>query len=174
MNKSIVSRTITRTVAKGLIVDVATRTVNEWEDVVPNTCDTCEKALAYVRKTVPAVVAIYEIAKNEKLVGMTESEFISLAYWHGNERTKATRYAITKAITTRYGKVLVVDKDRKVSEIEYLGADSEKSARKIAEADGKFFVQLLSVREDAQIFAVDPATFEEHARPMKDRFTLAK
>ena len=172
MKKSIISRTISHNIVKGLSVDVATRTVTEYRDSVPSKYDTCEKALAFVRKTVPTVVAIEKVEKVEQLVGMYESDFIANAEPF-DSRTKETRGMVTKECITRSAVCMVVDKDRNVIDATYVGAYDEKTARKAAADDGKMFVQLVRVNESKKLYAMTSEKFELLAKPMKDRFTLA-
>ena len=172
MKKTIISRTISDNHVKGLCVDLKTRTVIEWEDRIPVKYDTPEKALAFVRKNNPTIVSILSVEKVENLIGMYESDFIANGVKF-DERSKETRGLITKEISVKSAKCMVVDSDRKVIDVTYPNCDSEKAARKAASDDDKLFVQLIVIEETKQLYGMETAKFESLAKPMKDRFTLA-
>ena len=172
MKKSIISRTITSTNCKALTVNLVDRLVSEQDFSIPSKYDTIEKALAFLRKDNSLIVSVLSIEKVEKLVGMYEDDFIANATAFEN-RSKETRGMVTKECVTHSAVCMVVDSNRNVIDVTYVGAYDEKTARKAAADDGKLFVQLVRVDESKKLYAMTSGKFELLARPMKDRFTLA-
>ena len=172
MKKAIVSRTITTTTCKALVVNVNDRTVSEQDFSIPAKYDTAEKALAYLRKDNSFVVSVLSVDRKEKLVGMYESDFIANATAY-DERSKENRGMVSKEISIKSAHVLEVTPDRQVKDAYYVGAYDEKTARKACSDAGMLFVQLVEVTETKQLYAMNSAKFEQLAKPMKDRFTLA-
>ena len=171
MKKSIISRTITTTTCKALVVNLGDRSVNEQLFSIPSKYDTVDKALACLRKDNTMIVSVLSVEKTEKLVGMYEEDFIKNATAF-DERSKENRGMISKEVTVKTAHVLEVTPDRQVKDAYYIGCDSEKTARKACSDHGNLFVQLVDVTETKQLYAMDAAKFEQLAKSMKDRFTL--
>lgn len=171
MKKAIISRTISENKASVLTVDVKTREVKDMTISLPVKYDTTEKALSYIRKSNPCVVAVEKLERSEKLVGMYESDFIANAEPF-SERSKDCRGMVTKECVTKSARIMAV-KDRKVVDVTYVGVYDEKSARNACKNDGILFVQLVGVDESKQLYGMTPDKFAQLAKPMKDRFTLA-
>lgn len=172
MKKSIISRTIATTTCKAITVNLEDRSVKEINCAVPSKYDTVDKALAYLRKDNSLIVSVLSIEKIEKLVGMYEEDFVKNATAF-NERSKENRGMISKEVTVKTAHVLEVTPDRQVKDAYYIGCESEKTARKACAEHGTLFVQLVGINETKQLYAMDAAKFEQLAKPMKDRFTLA-
>lgn len=172
MKKSIISRTITANSCKALAVNLADRSVNEHEFSIPVKYETPEKALAFLRKDNTMIVSVLSVNKTEKLVGMYEDDFIKNATPF-DARSKENRGMVSKEVTVKTAHVLEVTPDRQVKDAYYIGCDSEKTARKACADHGTLFVQLVNVTETKQLYAMDAAKFEQLAKPMKDRFTIA-
>lgn len=172
MKNSIISRTITTTSCKALAVNLEDRSVKEITCNVPSKYETAEKALAYLRKDNSLIVSVLSVEKIEKLVGMYEEDFIANATAFDN-RSKENRGMISKEVTAKTAHVLEVTPDRQVKDAYYIGCDSEKTARKACDKHGTLFVQLVGITETKQLYAMDATKFEQLAKPMKDRFTLA-
>lgn len=172
MKKSIISRTITTTTCKALSVNLEDRSVKEISCNVPAKYDTTDKALAFLRKDNSLIVSVLSVEKIEKLVGMYEDDFIANATAFDN-RSKENRGMVSKEVTVKTAHVLEVTSDRQVKDAYYIGCDNEKTARKACADHGTLFVQLVGINETKQLYAMDAAKFEQLAKPMRDRFTLA-
>lgn len=173
MKKTIISRTFKASKANVLKVDIENRSVSEKSVVINGKFDTIEKAEKYFAKHDATVVSVLNVETIESLMGMLESDFIRLATAF-DERSKENRGMISKEITVKSVNVMVVDKDRNVKDVTYVGIDNEKDARKVCKENGEMFVKINHIEEYKQLMCMEVTTFLENAKPMIDRFTLEK
>lgn len=172
MKETIISRTIKTSVANVLKVNTENRTVSEEKVVLDNKVDTKEKAMNYFLKHDRTVVDVISIETKENLVGMTESDFLAFGTVY-DERSKENRGMISKVIKCKSAVCMVVDKDRKVVSLEF-GTTDEKKIRKCCEEVGNRFVMVEKEIVTEKLVCMSVDRFVSLAKPMKDRFTLAK
>ena len=172
MKKAIISRTFTTSIVDVLSVDKEARSVKENTVVLDGKIDTVEKAVKYFDKHDRTVVDVLNVKVVSELLGMYESDFITLAKPF-DERSKDTRNLITKNCVSTICSCMVVSTDRKIVDIEIV-ADSEKECRKEAEKRGYKFVAINNQKEVTQLYGMDSDTFRLNAKRMVDRFTLEK
>lgn len=178
MKKSIISRTIINYSAKGLIYDEASKEIKSFALIVPSTVNTAERAEKYIRKNPGIVygklVSVEEVSKNEMLVGMYVDTFVANAV-KVDERSKETRNAITKTVVAAECTILCMSPDRKVYEakvIAPINCNYDSYIRKNFTFDGKF-IEVYSVHEISELYAMDEEKFISLAKPMKNKFQLA-
>lgn len=172
MKETIISRTIKSSVANVLKINIEDRTVFESKLAIDSKIDTTEKAMNYFIKHDRTVVDVLSIDVEEKLIGMTESDFLANGTIF-EERSKENRGMISKVIKCKSAQCMVVDKDRKVISVEYPTVD-EKKIRKICNESGYKFVMIEKENVSEKLVCMSVEKFVSLAKPMKDRFTLAK
>lgn len=172
MKETIISRTIKSSVATVLKVNMEDRTVCEEKLVIDSKIDTTEKAMNYFIKHDRTVVDVLSIDIEEKLIGMTENDFLANGTIF-EERGKENRGMISKLIKCKSALCMVVDKNRKVVSVEYPTVD-EKKIRKMCEESGYRFVMIEKENVSKKLVCMSVEKFIELAKPMKDRFSLAK
>ena len=172
MKENIISRTIKTSVANVLKVDMESRTVSEEKIAIDSKIDTTEKAMHYFMKHDRTIVDVISIDFEEKLVGMTENDFLVNGTIF-KERSKENRGMISKVIKCKSSVCMVVDKERKVITIEYPTVD-EKKIRKMCEESGYKFVMIEKENVSEKLVCMDVDKFVSLAKPMKDRYSLAK
>ena len=172
MKKAIISRTIKANTVKALSVNLSDRTVEEKTIVIPAKYNTIDSAFNFIRKNDSTVVSVLSVDTIEKLVGMYESDFVKNATAF-SERSKECRGMVSKEVTEYSAHIMAVDSDRKVVDLWLHGAGDEKQCRRYCADNGYLFVQLVAVDTAKQLYAMPVDKFEQLARPMKDRFTLA-
>ena len=172
MKKTIISRTIKANSVKALSVNIEDRTVNEKTFTIPVKYSTIDSAFNFIRKSDSTVVSVLSVDTMEKLVGIYESDFVKNAVAF-DERSKDNRGMVSKEVTEYSAHIMAVDSDRKVVDLWVHGASDEKQSRKYCADNGYLFVQMVSVDTTKQLYAMPVDKFEQLARPMKDRFTLA-
>lgn len=172
MKESIISRTIKTSVANVLRVNMENRTVSEERITIDSKIDSKEKAMNYFLKHDRTVVDVISIDVEEKLVGMTESDFLAYGTVF-EERSKENRGMISKVIKCKSAVCMVVDKDRKVVSLEFATTD-EKKIRKACEEVGNRFVMIEKEIVSEKLVCMSVDRFISLAKPMRDRFSLSK
>lgn len=172
MKETIISRTIKTSVANVLKVNMENRTVSEEKIAIDSKIDTTEKAMNYFLKHDRTVVDVISIETEEKLIGMTENDFLNYGTIF-EERNKENRGMISKVIKCKSAVCMVVDNNRKVVSLEFATTD-EKKIRKACEEVGNKFVMIEKENVSEKLVCMSVDRFVSLAKPMKDRFTLAK
>ena len=172
MKETIISRTIKTSVANVLKVNTEDRTVSEVKLAIDTKVDTTEKAMNYFIKHDRTVVDVLSIDVEEKLIGMTETDFLANGTIF-EERSKENRGMISKVIKCKSAQCMVVDKNRKVISIEYPTVD-EKKIRKMCNDSGYKFVMIEKENVSEKLVCMDVDKFVSLAKPMRDRFSLEK
>ena len=172
MKETIISRTIKTSVANVLKVNTEDRTVSEVKLAIDTKVDTTEKAMNYFIKHDRTVVDVLSIDVEEKLIGMTETDFLANGTIF-EERSKENRGMISKVIKCKSAQCMVVDKNRKVISIEYPTVD-EKKVRKMCNDSGYKFVMIEKENVSEKLVCMDVDKFVSLAKPMRDRFSLEK
>ena len=172
MKNTIISRTIKNSTATVLKVDTEKRTVSELTVVVNSDIDTVDKAMSYFLKKDRTIVDVLSVDTVETLVGMTVADFVKYGTVF-EERSKENRGMISKVVKCRSAVCMVVDKDRKVKSIT-VASDNEKAIRNYCDSNDLKFVMIEKTEETEKLVCMSQSDFIKYARPMKDRFTLAK
>ena len=178
MKKSIISRTIIRNVAHTTTYNSAKHEIDSGVVIVPANVNTCDRAEKFIRKnnSYPSdvkLVSVDAIEKIETLVGMYVDDFVANAK-KVDERSKETRNAITKTVVAAECTILCMSPDRKVYETKVItpvNCNYDSYIRKNFTIDGKF-IEVYSVHEISELYAMDEATFIALAKPMKNKFQL--
>ena len=172
MKETIISRTIKTSVANVLRVNTENRTVTEEKVAIDSKIDTTEKAMNYFLKHDRTVVEVLSIETEEKLIGMTESDFLANGTIF-EERNKENRGMVSKVIKCKSAVCMVVTKDRKVVTSEFATTD-EKKIRKACEECGYKFVMIEHENVSEKLVCMSVDKFVSLAKPMRDRFSLEK
>lgn len=172
MKTTIISRTVKNSTATVLKVDTKKRTVSEMSLAINSDIDTVEKAMSYFLKHDRTIVDVLSVDTVETLVGMTEADFIKYGKVF-EERCKENRGMVSKVVKCHSSVCMVVDNDRKVQSIT-VASDNEKAIRNYCDSIGVKFVMIEKTEESEKLVCMSQSDFIKYARPMKDRFTLAK
>lgn len=169
---AIIRRTIEKKTATGLFMD-AFRQIEERSFDIPENIKSEEQAEKWYRKNYNGkLVEVLSIDTDSKLYGMEEADFcrISKAF---TERSKETRGLITKNVSTTNAKCLVMDNNRTIKEVVYVGVDNEKKARKASSFAGDKFIEILELLKSETLYGCTNEEFISNARLMKDDFHFA-
>lgn len=176
--RNVISRTFTTVYADCVMYDEDKRSTYYASVCVGNlpvmTTTAAEKV---VRKScVGKLVMVEKLVKDEKLLGMTETDFLKYAH-PVIERGKETRNAITKTVNTYAGDYVYMDSKREVktrSNVSVPSAIVDSMPDKLfkygksIECDNEIFITFENLHKVSALYAISEKDFREHAREMSD------